>query len=284
MKTISRRSLFRTIGIAGATAAIPAVAKAEPETSGDEFHGLLIDTTKCIGCRTCEAACATEHGLPTPDLGPAALERVRDVSDTELTVVNRFATTAGYTYAKKQCMHCNQPACASACLTKALLKTETGEVIWRGEKCMGCRLCMVSCPFDVPKFEYDSANPAILKCDLCHERTKAGKVAACAEACPAKAITFGTRRELLQIARHRLESTPGKYSDHIYGEREAGGTGVLYLTAVNAGQLGMNTRVGNEPYPQLTKSFLSTVPLAFTILPVLMLGINRATRKDTPHG
>ena len=281
-RTLSRRSLFKGIGVASATAAIGSTAaRAVPESSGDEFHGMLIDTTKCVGCRTCEAACAASKGLPHPDLGPAALEAVRDMSDRELTVVNRFATSSGYAFLKKQCMHCNQPACASACLTKALLKTETGHVVWRGDKCMGCRMCMASCPFDVPKFEYDSANPAILKCDLCYDRTsKQGLAPACVEACPAGALTFGTRHELLQIARDRIQTHPGKYVDHIYGEREAGGTSVLYLSAVDPGQLGLNTRVANEAYPHFSKPFLSTVPLAFSVLPILMLGLNRATRKD----
>jgi len=281
IRAISRRSLFKWVGAAGATAAVgPAVAGTAPAASGDEFRGMLIDTTRCIGCRSCEVACAQEHKLPRPDIGPAQVESVRDTSDHSLTVVNRFATSNGYQFLKKQCMHCNQPACASGCLTKALVKTEGGAVIWREDKCIGCRMCMVSCPFDVPKTEYLSANPKILKCDLCYQRAQEGKPTACSEACPAGAITWGTRRELLHTARDRMAKNPGKYVDHVYGEREAGGTSVLYITGADIGQMGMNTRLGNEAYPQLTRPFLSTVPLAFAIFPVLMLGLHRATRKD----
>src|SRR5581483_1772420 len=219
---ISRRTLLKTVGVAGATMAVGtgAAKAAAPAGARDEFRGMLIDTTKCIGCRTCEVACAQSKGLPAPDLSPAQVDAHRTTSATALTVVNRYETKAGYAFLKNQCMHCNQPACASACLTKALLKTETGHVIWRADKCMGCRMCMVSCPFDVPKFEYSSWNPKIEKCDLCYERTTNGQKPACVEACPAGALTFGTRRELLQIARKRIEENPGTYTNHIYGEHE----------------------------------------------------------------
>ncbi len=281
IKAISRRTFVKTIGVAGATVAVgTGTAQAAPDTSREEFRGMLVDTTLCIGCRSCEAACATVKGLPAPDLGPAAVESVRQTDSRYRTVVNRYVTDSGYTFIKNQCMHCNQPACASACLTKALIKTESGQVVWRGDKCMGCRMCMVSCPFDVPKFEYDSANPEIVKCDLCWDRTSNGKNPACVDACPAKAIIYGTRRELLRTARERIHRNPDKYVDHIYGEHEAGGTGVMYLSNVDFGQLGVNTSVGTEPYPNLTKPFLSAVPLAFTVFPVFMLALNRATRKD----
>lgn len=278
---ISRRSFAKAVGVAGATLTVGTGAvQAAPSKNRDEFHGILVDTTRCIGCRTCEGACAASKGLPAPDLSPTQVDRERKTSDHALTVVNRHETKSGYAFLKSQCMHCDQPACASVCLTKALLKTETGQVIWRGNKCMGCRMCMVSCPFDVPKFEYSSWNPKIVKCDLCDERTSKGGKPACVEACPAGALTFGTRRELLRTARERIEKNPGTYIDHIYGEHEAGGTGVMYLSRVDFGQLGLNESVGNEPYPQLSKPFLSAVPLIFTVLPVLMLGLSRATRKN----
>lgn len=277
---LSRRTFVQAIGAVSATAAAGgAQAAPVPSPGSEEFHSILVDTTRCIGCRTCETACAKNKGLPAPKLGPAELESSRTTSDKALTVVNRYATDSGYVYAKNQCMHCNQPACASVCLTKALIKTESGQVIWRGNKCMGCRMCMASCPFDVPKFEYNSWNPAIVKCDLCYDRTTTGKNPVCVDACPAKALMFGTRRELLRIARERIARNPGKYIDHIYGEREAGGTSAIYLSNVEFDQLGMNSGVGNEAYPQYSKPFLSMVPLIFTVLPVLMLGLNRATKK-----
>ena len=125
-------------------------------------------------------------------------------------------------------MHCNEPACAAACLTQAMHKTSEGPVIWREDKCMGCRYCMVSCPFDVPKFEYNSANPEVTKCTMCAERQQNGQIPACVENCPAEALVFGTRRELLAEARTRIAENPELYYDHIYGETEAGGTSFLY--------------------------------------------------------
>lgn len=177
-------------------------------------------------------------------------------------------------------MHCNQPACASACLTKAMLKTKEGPVIWRGQKCMGCRYCMVSCPFDVPKFEFYSSNPKIQKCTMCYDRIKDGKIPACAENCPAEAITYGTRRAMLTEARKRIVENPGVYVDEIYGEQVAGGTAFLYLSPVPFNELGLNTRLQNDSYPELSKGFLYSVPSVFVLLPPILLGIYEATKSN----
>ena len=133
---------------------------------------------------------------------------------------------------KSQCMHCLQPACAAACLTKAMVKTSEGPVVWRSDKCMGCRFCMISCPFDIPKFEYHSANPRIQKCRMCWDRLAEGEVPACVENCPAKCTVFGKRSELLDLARARIYAEPDKYVHHIYGEHEAGGTSVACTRGV----------------------------------------------------
>ena len=125
---------------------------------------VLVDTTRCEGCQSCEEACAKSNGLPAPDTGSAAMAKPRDASPSQWTVVNGHKTSKGEIFVKRQCMHCLQPACASACLTKAMLKTARGPVIWRESQCMGCRFCMVSCPFDAPKFEYSSLLPRIQKC------------------------------------------------------------------------------------------------------------------------
>ncbi len=171
-------------------------------------------------------------------------------------------------------MHCWQPACASACLTNAMFKTRRGPVIWRSPKCMGCRFCMVSCPFDVPKFEYHEWNPKIQKCDMCWERLQAGRRPACVEACPTDALMFGEKRDLMEIARVRIYNHPRRYVHHIYGEHEVGGTGWLYLAAVPFEQLGFRTDLGNTPYPEYTKDFLFAVPLVFFGFPALLLGLS----------
>ncbi len=281
---LSRRTFLATLGVAGASAALSTITKAKTGSSRPEFRGMLVDTTRCIGCRDCEVACAKAKGLPMPQLGMAELDTVRQTGTTQLTVVNRFNTRNGFAFAKRQCMHCDEPACTSICLTKAMLKTPEGPVIWRGEKCMGCRGCMISCPFDIPKFEYHSANPKVVKCDMCFDRQKQGKRPACVEACPAGSLTFGTRRELLEEGRRRIATKPDAYVHHLYGENEAGGTGVLYLSASPFKTIGMNTSVDREAYPELTVPFLSSVPLILTLFPVFMLAASRARGGDHHNG
>lgn len=177
-------------------------------------------------------------------------------------------------------MHCNEPACTAACLTQAMYKTKEGPVIWRESKCMGCRYCMVSCPFDIPKFEFHSANPKIQKCDLCYDRFKEGKIPACAETCPAEALKFGTRRELIAEARKRIFENPKDYINQIYGEEVAGGTGLLYLSAAPFNEQGFDPKIQNSSYPALTKGFLYSVPSVDVLLPPLLLGIYAATKNN----
>ena len=205
---------------------------------------------------------------------------VRNTDENHRTVVNAFSTDIGEVYLKKQCMHCNQPACSAACLTKAMFKTEEGAVIWRGEKCMGCRYCMISCPFDIPKFEYFSSNPRIQKCTMCFDRLQQGKIPACVEKCPAEALTYGLRRDLIKEARKRIAENPSQYVDHIYGEHEAGGTGFLYLSSVPFNLVGLKTDIQNVSYPELSKGFLYSVPAIFILWPAILVGLREGTRKN----
>jgi Fe-S-cluster-containing dehydrogenase component len=224
-----------------------------------------------------------ENGLPEPD--PEDYPQVglkRETNENRRSVINAFDTSKGEVYLKHQCMQCNQPACASACLTRAMYKTEEGPVIWRGSKCMGCRYCMISCPFDMPRFEYHSPNPKIEKCNMCFNRITDGQLPACVENCPAEALTFGTRREMIAEARRRINSDPDTYHDGIYGEHEAGGTGILYISPVPFEELGLNTKIQKKPYPELTRGFLYSVPSVFVVLPALLLGIHKST-KNKPY-
>ena len=279
---MDRRQFF----IATATVAAGGVPnnniKADSAKEPKEFVGVLVDTTRCIGCRSCEVACSTTHNNFVPDTkSDKALEAVRDTSDKQYTVVNHFKTAKGDIFVKKQCLHCWQPACAAACLVNAMLKTKEGPVTWDGDKCMGCRFCMISCPFDIPKFEYSGWNPRIQKCNMCYERLQEGKRPACVESCPTDALMFGQKRELMEIARHRVYSHPDKYVRHIYGEHEAGGTGWLYLSAVPFEQLGFRTDLGTTPYPEYTREFLISVPLVEFGVPAFLLALNMLTdRKD----
>jgi Fe-S-cluster-containing dehydrogenase component len=249
-------------------------------SSKQEFYGMLVDTTMCIGCRSCEKACASANGLTNPDTeDKSVFNEIRDTGIDSFTVVNKFKIDNKEVFVKKQCMHCNQPACTSACLVKAMLKTKEGPVIWR-ENCMGCRYCMIACPFDIPKFEYNSLNPRIRKCIFCFERIKKGKEPACSNICPQEALLFGKRRDLIEIANERIYKNPDKYIHHIYGENEAGGTGWLYLSSVGFEKLAFPRDVGTTPYPEYAREFLYAVALIFLLWPPFLLALNKATKKD----
>lgn len=277
---IKRRGFLKLLGVTGMTLAVGNSTAATPENTSDvEFYGILYDATKCKGCRGCEYDCADAHGLPTP-LPTKKIEAIRKTDETCNTVVNTYKTKKGDVFLKMQCMHCNEPACVAACLTKAMSKDKTGPVTWNGDKCMGCRYCMVSCPFDSPKFEYHSANPKIQKCDMCFEKQKTGEAPTCAANCPNEALLYGKRRDLITEARKRIYGNPETYYDKIYGEHEAGGTGWLYLSPVPFEELGLNTRLQQSSYPALTKGFLYSVPSIFVLVPTLLLGIHQATKNN----
>jgi Fe-S-cluster-containing dehydrogenase component len=272
---MDRRGFLKTSLVVGAAALSSNKAKAQDKRDPEEFVGILVDTTCCIGCRACEVACGEEHDLLVPDvLNDGALEKHRKTSVEQWTVVNKYETEKGDVFVKRQCMHCYQAACATACPTEAMDKTEQGPVIWKGNKCLGCRYCMVSCPFEMPKFEYNEWNPKLQKCTMCFERLEEGQKPACVEACPTDALMFGTRVKNLEIARHRIYSHPDEYVHHIYGENEVGGTGYIYLSAVSFDQIGFRTDLGTTPYPEYTKDFLYTVPMVLFGAPAFMLGLN----------
>lgn len=287
--SLNRRDFLKTLGVAGGTlmGADSLAAADKKSVSNPEFKSILIDITRCEGCQGCEIACAEVNGLPEPEDYPE-VGVTRPLKTDQLTVVNAFDTSKGEFYVKKQCMHCNQPACASACLTKAMYKTEEGPVIWREDKCMGCRYCMMSCPFEVPTFEYNDPNPKISKCKMCFESLAEGEWPACVEYCPNEALMFGTRRELLAEAHRRIALEPDTYVDHIYGEHEAGGTGILYLSPVPFEELGFNIDVDKKPYPEMTRGFLYSVPSIFVLWPAMLLGLHQANKdgeeEEVHHG
>ncbi len=281
--SVNRRNFLKALGLTGVALGtgkkLSAVPK--PKKSDTEFYGVLYDSTRCVGCQSCEAACSLEHGLPEPDPEEwAEAGVVRKTNENRRTVINVHETSQGEVYSKTQCMQCSQPACVSACLTQAMHKTEEGPVIWRERKCMGCRYCMVSCPFDMPKFEYNSPNPKIQKCNMCFDRIKEGEMPACVTECPAEALTFGTRRELIAEARRRIAESPEMYNDEIYGEHEAGGTGWLYLSPVPFDEIGKKTNLQKSSYPELTKGFLYSVPTIFVLWPAMLLGLHKASKTN----
>jgi len=271
---MNRRGFLKTLGVAGATVACPRTARAATPAGGEDPYAVLVDTTLCVGCNTCTYSCAEANGLPEPE-DP---ESVKKTTTEQWTVINAYETSKGDVYVKRQCMHCVSPACDSACLTAAMNKTAEGPVVWREGKCMGCRFCMVSCPFDSPRFEYNSAVPRIRKCVMCAGRLQKGEEPACVENCPEGALKFGKRSELLAIARKRIAENPDQYVNHIYGEHEAGGTSWLYLAGVPFDQIGFRTDIGDESYPMLTAGFLYSVPVILAAAPALMYAVSRMHR------
>ena len=280
MKTTRRKFLQFTGVAAGATMLLGPNNAFGVAVSRDnsQQYAMLHDTTRCVGCQACERACCEKNRFPEPETEPE-IGHVRVTSPEALTVVNaRAKGKETSVFCKTQCMHCDQPACVSACLVNAMYKTAEGPVIWQEDKCMGCRYCMIACPYDVPKFEYGSINPRIRKCVMCYDRLQEGRIPACAEACPQEAILFGKRGDLLDIARKRIYDHPSTYIRHIYGENEVGGTNMLYLASVPFEQLGFRTDLGTTPYPEYTKTFLYSVPLALLLAPAFMLGLRQATK------
>ena len=223
--------------------------------------GLLVDLTKCIGCEACVYACKEANNLPDKE--------EHELSSTAYTVVKEKDDV----YYRQMCMHCDEPTCASVCPVNAFEKTEEGAVVYHGKKCIGCRYCMQACPFGVPSYEWNKTLPLVRKCTMCIDRQRDGKVPACAEACPTGATIFGDKAELIQEARRRIEADPDLYVNHIYGEKEAGGTSVLFLSSVPFETLGFPTNVSTKPLPSLTWKIMSKIPNYVAVSSFLLYGI-----------
>ena len=263
---LSRRGFFKVLGAGGAalgTGLGTANASEIPTPSLDSL-GCLVDTTLCVGCRKCEQACNQRHSLPLPEESfeeLTVLEKERRMDETSYTVVNKYypenigtlTWRERPTFVKFQCMHCNDPSCVSACITGALSKQENGAVIYDSIKCIGCRYCMVACPFQVPAYEYDKAlTPQVRKCTFCFEYIEDGGLPACAQVCPREVMTFGKKKDLLSLAEWKMKNNPGKYVDHIYGEKEVGGTSWLYLASEPFETIGF-PKLSHEAPPRLTE-------------------------------
>ncbi|MCK5681078.1 4Fe-4S dicluster domain-containing protein [bacterium] len=293
MSGISRRKFLKSTVVAGGSAAA-AMSSTKSAFAMKEFEGypdsmgVLVDLTRCIGCRTCEAACNKEHNLPEPAVpfdNFSVFDQVfhggkqkRRPTEKAYTVVNRYETKAqgAPVYRKIQCNHCSEPACLTSCFVNAYKKTKEGAVIYNADVCVGCRMCMVACPFGVPAYSYDSAlHPEIIKCNFCYDkRLKNGQPPACVEACPQDALTFGHRKTLVKIAHERIRSNHKKYVDYVYGEKEVGGTSWMYLSSVPFDQVGFNTTLQKHPILDNTKSFLGIVPMVLGIWPAMFLGFH----------
>lgn len=297
MKKIDRRKFLQGSIAGGVTVATTGIVSKNSHAAHTfegypDSMGVLVDLTKCVGCRSCEAACNKEQGLPPPDKPFDDLSVFeehrhgglkRRTSEKAYTVVNRYDTEKGPVFRKFQCNHCNEPACLTSCFVNAYTKTKEGAVTYNPKVCVGCRTCMVACPFYVPAYSYTSAiNPIIKKCIMCYDtRLKFGKPPACVEACPQEVMTFGKRKDLIKMGHEKIKFKPETYVDHIYGENEVGGTAWMYLSGVPFEQVGFDTHLGTQPIISYVKDFLAIVPMVLCIWPALFTGFHLlANRKE----
>jgi formate dehydrogenase iron-sulfur subunit len=272
----------------------------------------LVDITKCIGCRACQVACKQwndREGEETELDFNLGFQNPATLSAKTLTLITfhelpdeKAPGGLHYLFTMRRCLHCLEPACASACPTTALDRRSDGPVIYDANKCIGCRYCIWACPWGVPTAEWDSLAPKIQKCTHCADRSdQPAPVArngqalsleesklyrenivtpACVKACPADCLRFGTREEILQEAHNRISAQPDKYVDHIYGEKEAGGTSVLYLSSVPFEKIGFPD-VGTKAYPAFSKMALHAVPPAVLAVGALLGGAYAFLKRRT---
>lgn len=224
---------------------------------------ILTDTNKCVGCQKCVAACVDTN--KTGDPIPYIYDHPDGLSGTRWTAVLKIEDQ----YVRKQCLHCVEPSCVSACLVHALDKHENGAVTYNKDKCIGCRYCMLACPFKIPRYQWNTPVPFINKCILCYESLLEGKQPACTGACPYGATIFGTRKEMLAEAQHRIDAEPDKYKDRIWGEHDFGGTSVIYISSVSLGGLGFPTSEKDEKWKHTS---IPESVQAVTKAPLFILG------------
>ena len=300
---IKRRDFLK--GIAGGAAlamAQPVLALAREKSRLPDAVGILYDATLCIGCQACMVGCRKANDLPAETIGPQKLwDNPIDLSAKTLNIIKKYKDGTGafkdreingYSFIKRHCMHCVDPACVSACPASALTKDpKTGIVSYNEDACIGCRYCQVACPFLIPKFEWDNPFPKIVKCQLCSHLLAKGQLPGCCDACPTGASIFGPTAALLEDAKRRQKMQPGEYYDFpiasiasgktqyqkaaqyipkIYGEKEVGGTQVLMLAGVPFTKLGLPD-LPERSYVALAENIQHTLYKGM-ILPIVALG------------
>lgn len=288
---LSRRAFLRFATAAGAATAAGPVLEPASVLAGEggrdsrlarlaaehgDDPGMLIDLSRCIGCGACVAACKLQNGLEfrteQPTLGPEA--ELASESWTVVKTVQAEPTGPGaMRFVKQQCFHCLEPACASVCWVKALQKSPQGPVTYSADRCIGCRYCMMACPYGIPRYDWDKPVPYVRKCTLCYARLGQGREPACVEACPTKATIFGARDDLVAEAHRRIRENPGKYIDKVVGETEIGGTSVIYISDISLDFLSWRPGLDRTPLPDLTWVALSKVPPMVLGVGGLMAGL-----------
>ncbi len=301
---IKRRDFLKGAAGCGVLAAVgqPALADAKEKERLAGALGILYDSTLCIGCQACMVGCKNANDMPVESDDLLSIyDNPKDLSSKTLNVIKKYEhgtgknkdqDTDGFSYIKRHCMHCVDPGCVSACPVSAMRKNpDTGVVTYNKDACIGCRYCQVACPFNIPKFEWDSAFPQIVKCQLCSHLLAKGEIPGCCSSCPTGASLFGPTNELMAEAKRRQQMEPGKYYDfavasidsgktfsqkaaqyvpEIYGENEVGGTQVLLLSGVPFGKLGLPD-LPDKSYASTAESIQHTLYKGM-IAPVILLG------------
>jgi len=246
--------------------------------------GVLVDLHRCMGCRACQVACKAWNDNPgevTLCLG--CYDNPPDFSADTWSLIQFDEVETGdklhWVFTKRQCMHCEHPACVSACPVQALHKLDSGAVVYDAEKCIGCRYCMVACPFSVPRIDWYKVFPVIAKCTFCSDRQAEGMIPACCKACPTGALTFGEREALIAEAEKRIRTHPDSYVNHIYGKDEAGGTSWMYLSAVPFEELRL-PELDAEPIPEVSeKVAVYGTPSALGVVAAALGGVYWFTKR-----
>ena len=287
---ITRRELISTIAKTGVPAAV-AVSIGAPSLHAETENipvpsaavGLLYDASICIGCKACESACAEANDTPPDTRGDALHQAPNDLNDLTRNIIKLYKPEDGSpaSFVKRQCMHCLDPACAAGCPFQALHKDpETGIVSWTAEECIGCRYCTITCPYHVPRFQWQGYNPRVTKCELCSTRLEKGLRPGCTNVCPTGAVIFGPRTVLLEEAKQRIKKTPGKYyQERVYGEFDNGGTQSIYLSRVAFGKLGL-PELGPESVPAKTLRWQRRLYQYFALPALLYVGLVQVIRKS----
>lgn len=267
--TTTRRTFLKglgagTLSLLAVSSQFTLASASSGSAAGDDAWGVLIDLTRCTNCGSCVLTCKEVNDRPQQDVVSRELSSDAYCALPQIPLVAEDGSEFEITV-KRQCMHCIKPACVSACTVGALRKTAAGPVVYDSYKCIGCRYCQYACPYGVPTYDWDNALGLIHKCDMCADRIAVGQNPACVDSCPNGALRFGKRSALLAQAHAQIDTNPGRYVNHVYGESEAGGTSVLYLSAVPFDHLG---------FPVLGKSSIAhDAEVIMESTPIVALGM-----------
>jgi DMSO reductase iron-sulfur subunit len=147
-------------------------------------YGMLIDLNKCIRCRTCYVACKVLHNIPNEFESGHKYSRIKLVEPE----VGKYPAVRRY-FLPVHCMHCDDAPCVKVCPTGASYKREDGVVAFDPNKCIGCKYCILACPYEARYYNHDTGMAD--KCDFCRDRVDQGLQPICVEKCIGGAIVFG---------------------------------------------------------------------------------------------